>query len=126
LRQLPDSAAPYQGLISVFIGQRNWSKAWDISDRLRAARPDSRYGVYLVGLLAAESGDRLDAGEKSLREYLTYTPAPNEPVHAAAHWRLGMIREKASDKEGARSHYREALALDPKYKPALDALAKLK
>jgi tetratricopeptide (TPR) repeat protein len=124
--QFPDSTSPYLQLGSILIARKEWPRAWALSEQLIAKRPNYRYAKYWTGVIAAESGERLEEGEKVLREYLTQPPAPNEPSHAAAHWRLGRIREKASDPDAARTHYKEALALDPKFKPAQDALAKLK
>jgi hypothetical protein len=41
------------------------------------------------------------------------------------HYALGQIHERQHDTEAARTAYRAALQLDPAYRPALDALAKL-
>ena len=124
--QFPDSTAPYLQLGSILVARKEWPRLWTLSEQLLAKRPDYRYAKYWTGVIAAESGERLEQGEKGLQDYLAHPSAPNEPSHAAAHWRLGRIREKASDPDGARAHYKEALALDPKFKPAQDALAKLK
>ncbi len=45
---------------------------------------------------------------------------------APAEFNLGFIAEGAGDLELARKHYRAALAANPAFKPAIDALAKLR
>jgi tetratricopeptide (TPR) repeat protein len=126
VEQYPDSTAPYLQLGAILIARKDWTRAWALSDRLCAAHPDYRYAFYWTGVLASESGERLDLGERYLREYLAHPPGPNEPSHAAAHWRLGRILERSADRDGARGHYQEALKLDPKFKPAQESLATLR
>jgi len=52
-----------------------------------------------------------------------------EPVEAApafkAHYLLGAVLEKQGDKPGARAAYEAAIAVDPKFVQASDALKKL-
>jgi tetratricopeptide (TPR) repeat protein len=126
ISQFPDSIGPYVQALNILRNRRAWAQAWGTVDKLQATRPDYRVTNFIVGSIAAESGERMEAGEKALEEYLTYTPRPNEPRHAITHWRLGMIREKQSDKEGARHHYQASLAADPKFRNAQDALARVK
>jgi len=45
---------------------------------------------------------------------------------AAAQFNLGVIAARKGDRAGAERRYRLALAADPKFKPALDALARIK
>ena len=44
---------------------------------------------------------------------------------AAAHFNLGVIAARRGDRAEAERRYRLALEADPKFKPAIDALAKL-
>ena len=81
--------------------------------------------LFQIGKTGALSGQRLERAEEALAEYLKATPGREDPPLAAAHWRLGMVYEKKSDRERAKSEYQSALRLDPKYKPAQDALKKL-
>jgi Flp pilus assembly protein TadD len=78
-----------------------------------------------VQAASALSGRRLDRAEECLRRYLAHTPKADEPPLAAAHHRLGTIREKKGDKAGARAAYQAALKLSPGYEPAKEALRKL-
>ena len=52
--------------------------------------------------------------------------SPLAPDAAAAHWRLGMVKEKGGDKARARTEYQKALELRPDFEEAKKSLAKLK
>ncbi len=97
-----------------------------MADKLEHLRPDLPIVRYAIGRAAAESGEQLDRGEAALRKYLEYSPHPNEPSIAAAHWRLGMIAEHRGDIPAARQSYETAAKMDPNLKPAKDALARMK
>jgi tetratricopeptide (TPR) repeat protein len=122
----PDSAGPYFRLVQFYVVSQRWDSAFAVADRLLARQPDNRGARYTIGRLGAQSGQHLDRAEAALREYLGYTPKPNEPTLAGAHWRLGMVLERRGDPAGARKEYQAALALQPDLKAAKDALAKLK
>jgi tetratricopeptide (TPR) repeat protein len=126
IAQYPDSAAPYTALAVLLSTRRDWPGAWGVVDRLERARPGLPATGYATGRLAAESGQHLDRGERGLTAYLAHRPSPGEPSHAAAQWRLGMIRERRGDPAGARRAYEAALALDPKQEGAKAALARLR
>ena len=121
----PDSAAAYSQLALVYSARRQWDDAWRTVDRWNAVAPTSYAARYALGRTAAESGQRGEAGEKALRDYLTHTLAPGEPSIAAAHWRLGMILEKRGDREGARREYETSRKLDPALAGPKDGLARL-
>ena len=124
--QFPDSTTPYLTLLNIQIARKQFALAWAAVDRLQKARPELPVVRYAVGRAAAESGERLDQGEASLREYLQHTPKPNEPSLAAAHWRLGMIAEKRGNITAAREEYLTAATMDPKLRQAKEALSRLK
>ena len=126
IASFPDSLGPYVNLLSVLGAQKDWTATWALVDRLSRSRPNEMIVRYLEGRIAAESGLELDRGEGALREYLKHAPAPNEPSLAAAHWRLGMIQERRANRDAARAEYQAALSIDPTFKNAKDALAKLK
>ncbi|MGQ0586271.1 MAG: tetratricopeptide repeat protein [Gammaproteobacteria bacterium] len=82
--------------------------------------------LYQVGRTAAMSGKNLEAGEKALRAYLETGPrAENDPAIEAAHWRLGLVLEKATRRDEARAQYELALKENPDFKQAREALDKL-
>jgi tetratricopeptide (TPR) repeat protein len=108
--------------------KEDWTQAFAALDRALALEPDFPFALYQVGRTAALSGLQLDRGEKCLRTYIEM-PVGEElenPSLAAAHFRLGNIRDKKGDHAGARSEYETALSIDPKQKLAREALAKLK
>ncbi|MGI8618558.1 MAG: tetratricopeptide repeat protein [Gemmatimonadaceae bacterium] len=125
IAQFPDSVAPYTALIAALTERKDWTRAWNAVERLERARPDWRPARYTFGRVAALSGQRLDVGERYLREYLTREPEKGQPSHAGAHWRLGMILEHRGDRAGARREYQEAVRLDPTLTGARQALTKL-
>ena len=106
--------------------RKDFPLAWRTVEELQRAQPKNAVALFVVGRIAAESGERLDKGEQALRDYLAYQPAPNEPNHTNAHWRLGMILEKRGTRDQAKLEYQAALAADPKHKGALEGLARLK
>jgi tetratricopeptide (TPR) repeat protein len=122
----PDSIGPYSSLVTLLGAKHQWPDGWKAVDRINALRPDAPSARYLIGRMAAESGERLDQGDAALRGYLTQQPGAGQPSHAGAHWRLGMIAEKRGDPAGARREYEAALKLDPSLKGAKDGLARLK
>ena len=126
IAQFPDSTGAYYSLLNVAAARKDYPLAWRTVEQLQHAQPKNAVGLFILGRIAAESGERLDKGEQALRDYLAYQPAPNEPNHASAHWRLGMILEKRGSRDAAKSEYQATLAADPKHKGALDGMARLK
>jgi len=124
--EFPDSITSYFTLLNVQVVRKQWAAAWAIAGKLEKLRPELPTVRYAIGRAAAESGEQLDRGESALREYLRHTPLPNEPSLAAAHWRLGMIAERRGDIAAARQAYQTAAATDPNFKPAKEALSRLK
>ena len=124
--QFPDSLTPHITLINVQLTRKQWSQAWAAVDRMHQALPEMPIVRYVIGRVAAESGEQLDRGESALREYLAHAPKPNEPSLAATHWRLGMIAEKRGDTAAARQQYQAAATMDPKLRQAKEALSRLK
>jgi tetratricopeptide (TPR) repeat protein len=126
IAQFPDSAGPYYSLLNVAGARKDYPLAWRTVEQLQRAQPNNSVALFVLGRVAAESGEQLDKGEQALRDYLKYQPAPNEPNHTNAHWRLGMILEKRGSRDQAKLEYQAALSADPKHKGALDGLARLK
>jgi tetratricopeptide (TPR) repeat protein len=108
--------------------KKDWTQAFAALDRALAIDADFPFALYQLGRSAALSGYHLDRGEKCLRTYIAMPMREDleNPSIAAAHFRLGNIREKKGDMPGARTEYETALKIDPKQKLAREALAKLK
>lgn len=121
---------PTRGRIAfatLYAGEKKYEQAFAEFDEVLKTNPDDYTTLYQVGRLAAITGHYVDRGVASLRRCLAL-PAPttpNTPGHAAAHWRLGQLREKQSDPASARIAYEAAVKLDPTFNPAADSLRKL-
>jgi tetratricopeptide (TPR) repeat protein len=110
---------------NLYVREKKYDEAFAIFDEMLNANADDYGALYGIGRIAAESGQRLDAGLASLKKCLSLTPPPGMPPHAAAHWRMGNILEKKGDKAAARTAYEAALQADANFKPAAESLKKL-
>lgn len=93
--------------------RREFDRAFDTLDALLAREPTSMSALYQLGRNAALAGRRLDEGEVALRRYLRYDPKRNQPSHAWALYRLGMIHKRRGELASARYALQKALSLDP-------------
>ena len=100
-------------LASAFIIDQRWDQGFAVMDSLAIHHKSPHPPQYQIGRLSALSGQRLDAGERSLRSYLAGQLPPGAPTRATAFWRLGMILEKKGDTAKARQAYESGLALEP-------------
>ena len=119
---------PQRGLlaqITVKTAAKKYAEATTICEDFLKKTPDHYLSLYQIGRLASISGENVDRGITTLRRCLELSPPPNAGTHANAQFRLGTLFEKKGDKPAARAAYEAALKLDPSYKNARDALAKL-
>lgn len=98
------------------------AEALVLLDEALKATPDNYLYHYWYGKVSAITGLKLDRGEVSLKKYLTHTPVGDKPSLAAAHMRLGQIKEKQGNKAEANKHFEIALKLDSKMKSAQEGL----
>ncbi len=120
---------PHRGtfvFVDLYTRVQRYADAFGVVLELLQREPDYYLGHYTMGRLAAESGERLDAGEKHLLRSLELPPANGDPGHAFVFLRLGQIAERQENPTSARIAYETALKLDPNFQAAADALAKLK
>jgi tetratricopeptide (TPR) repeat protein len=91
----------------------------------KAAPADPRGKFYrAVGLIL--KNEKLDEGERLLRQYLDCAPKRNSyPRYATAHEWLGRLYASRGEKEAAAKEYQAALQLDAKDKSAREALKRL-
>jgi tetratricopeptide (TPR) repeat protein len=122
--QFPDSIRPVFNGAAALLELKRPDEAWRMVDRFASAHPQGMDVDYLVGRTAAESGQQLDRGAESLARYLRGTPGRGQATPAAAHSRLGMIREKRGARGPARASYETAARLDPKLKGAQEGLTR--
>lgn len=114
------------GLASFYVNRKQYDKAFAVYEDITKKNPQDMLTVYQLGRLSAVSGQRLEAGEVSLKKYLLYQPQANEPSHAAAHMRLGNIYEKKGNKQEAKKFYETSLKLDASLKEAKEGLERVK
>lgn len=112
-------------LINFYIAKTEYDKAFKLVENEIQKKPEDMLMLYQYAKLSALSGKNLDRGEQNLKKYLAYTPKENEPSHAGAYMRLGMIFEKRGNKAEAKKNYQAALQLDKKLKEAEDGLARV-
>ena len=124
----PDTVAYREGLVQFYTRAPGFAGgSFDkVCENFIIDHPDNYLALYTLGRIASETGLHLARGETALRRCLQLTPRIEEPDHAGAHYRLGMIAEKASRPADARRDYQAALALEPVFPEASAALARLK
>ena len=121
----PDSTVGWEALATLYQSQSRWDDAFRIIDDRLRANPNDNVMLYQLGRAASLSGQRLEAGEEALRRYLARDNA-RKAFDGTVHYRLGAIREKRGDAQGARSEYELAVTLDPRNAAAKRALEQLR
>lgn len=106
--------------------EKRYDEALAACEAFLADHPDNYLALYTLGRIASETGRELARGEAALRRCLELTPKIQEPDHAGAHYRLGLIAEKAGRPADARREYQATLALEPEFPEARAALSRLK
>ena len=124
IRQL-DPARGRQAYASLYLAEKKFDQALGLYEAVLKDNPADYGALYAIGRIAAVTGERIERGMASLRKCLELAPPPDQPGHAAAHWRLGNLFEKKGDKATARSEYQAALKVDPKFSQAIESLKKL-
>ncbi len=122
---------PVRGRIAaatLLAGEKRTAEAFAEFTAALQAKPDDHVALYQFGRLAALTGQELERGLAALRRYLELPEVmlPQAPGHASGHWRLGQLRERQGDREGARAALEAALRLEPGFKPAAEALRRLR
>lgn len=109
----------YSLLASVLASGARWGDLDAILDQAAKEVPDDltpcyRAGEVILERSAAGSPD-LSRAESCFRRYLSAEPEGNAPSLAEAHWRLGLVLEKAGHRPEAASELKEALQLRPDF-----------
>lgn len=119
-----------------------------------AREPSSPYGLYTLGVIYRKTGQFTEAAEAFTKVIAANENDPRAQSNLAdvairlgrldvaraacqkmidlgyrvapAHYNLGFIAERAGDLTLALSHYRASLAADPAFRPAQEALARLR
>lgn len=108
---------------SLYSAEKRFSEAFALYEEVLREKPDDDDALFAIGRLAARSGEQLDRGLAALRQLALH---PDRASDARLPTFIGNILEKQGDKPGAQAAYEAALAIDPKFTQALEALRKLK
>jgi tetratricopeptide (TPR) repeat protein len=125
VRSYPDSAGAFNRLVNLYQTSRQYTEAFRLIEARSERLPGDESALYQSGRVAALSGERLETGERALREYIARGKF-SVAAEANARYRLGMILEKRNDPEGAVREYKAAVQLDPKLEDAKAALKRLR
>jgi tetratricopeptide (TPR) repeat protein len=108
---------------SLYLAEKKYPQAFALYDEVLSGHPGDPDALYHFGRLAAQTGQHLDRGLAALREIVAQPDRKND---ARVHTYIGSILEKKGDKSGARAAYEAAVASDPKFTHAIEALRKLR
>lgn len=111
--------------VALYVGEKKFAAAFAQFDEILATRPDDYFALFHVGKLAATTGESVDRGLAALRRCLALPVPSGQPGHAAVQLHLGQLLEKKNDPAAARAAYTAALALNPNFASAAEALKKL-
>lgn len=125
VREQPNSGKAHYFLGRFLLEEKNFSGAWQELETAIKLEPSWMPSYLRIGQVAAHWGTHYARGEESLRKYLAYQPAENEPGHATAWYSLGLIQEKQGKKADARQSYLNAKKLAPAAKDITEALKRV-
>ena len=106
---------------SLYTSDKKYTEAFALFEDALRDNPADTDALYHMGRIAAISGEQLDRGLAALRECAKLEGGNT----ARTHTRIGNILEKQGDKPGAKAAYEAAIALDPRFTLAIEALRKL-
>lgn len=113
-------------LVALKINDKNYDEAFALCEDRLKTQPDDFIALQQLGRTASISGQNLDRGIAVLQKCLTLSPPLKYNITPTGiQFRLGTLFAKKGDVAAARAAFKIALKLDPKNKPASDALAKL-
>jgi tetratricopeptide (TPR) repeat protein len=112
-------------LIALYRHQKRHADAFAAASALVAEHPDHPMALFRFGEAAAVTGQETAKGMAALERCLTLLNPEAGPSPAHVHWRLGQLRQKQGDIEGARSAFRAALAIEPNQQEMAADLARL-
>ncbi len=123
----PTRIAPYRQLAVLYATAGRWDDLEKLLKQSRTAIPDNLSPDYHAAriILTTNAADRLNRAEQYLRAYLAQPAEGEEPSHAAAHWRLGLVLEKEGRKSDAIQELRDAVHEDSSLEEAKKDLKRL-
>jgi tetratricopeptide (TPR) repeat protein len=125
VREQPTSPKAHFYLGNFLVSQKDWTGSLHEYDYALKLDPNYMPAYFRIGHHAVQSESNYARGEESLRKYLGYTPAEDEPSLASAWYWLGMLQEKTGRKADAKQSYTNALKLAPTSKDIAEALKRV-
>jgi tetratricopeptide (TPR) repeat protein len=125
VREYPKSARAHIDLGVSYIVAKNYKAAADEFETAASVEPAYIPVQFRLGQASVITNSNYARGEESLRKYLAYTPKPDEPSHARAHYWLGQIFEKQGKKAEAKASFATSLKLNPNQKDVAEALKRV-
>lgn len=125
VKEQPNSPKSHYWLGVYYLGQKAFKEA--TAEFETSIKLDQNYmpGWFQIGHMAVLNENDYARGEQSLRKYLAYTPAGDDPSTARAHYWLGQIFEKQGKKAEAKQSYSASLKLNPTQKDVQEALKRV-
>jgi tetratricopeptide (TPR) repeat protein len=123
--QAPDSIRYYYALARFYETIPNIDKAVETYQSTVKKFPGNRQAYLQIGRITANSGKRMEEGEKSLNEFIRLTTDKNDRSLANAYYYLGLIEKKKGNNANAKKHIELALKLYPEHKPSKKLLKEL-
>lgn len=110
-----------------FVRRKQPSDALAVFRKTIATFPHDPVAYYAIGRFASEGKAPAAEGIRDLTTYLGLAIdwQNGDPTYNFAHFRLGQIEARAGNTAKAKAEYQAALQVDPGFKPAQQALAKL-
>ncbi|HEY0263390.1 MAG TPA: hypothetical protein VGC07_02600 [Granulicella sp.] len=110
----PSRIAPYRTLAALYATTGRWSDLDALLKQSQAAVPDNLSPTYQAArvILTANAAAHFSRAEQYLRSYLAQPAEGEEPSHAQAHWRLGLVLEKLGRRSDAIRELEAALHED--------------
>ena len=123
----PTRITAYRQLAVLYATTGRWDELDKTLKQSRAAVPDNLSPDYHAAriILTSNATAQLTHAEQYLRAYLAQPPEGQEPSHAAAHWRLGLILEKQGRKSDAIQELQNAVRQDSSLEQAKKDLQRL-
>jgi tetratricopeptide (TPR) repeat protein len=121
-----DRVGAYSILAAVYAAQERWADLDAVLAEAEKKIPDNLTPYLRVAGTLTTTGKDLPRAERYARKYLSQEPEPTASSAAVAHWRLGLVLEKAGRKADAISEVETAARLDPKFEQAQKDLKRLR
>jgi tetratricopeptide (TPR) repeat protein len=121
----PDNTRARLTLSSLLLNGKRWGEARTLWLGALERNAEDAMAVYMIGRIAAVSGEDLDNGLIFLDRYLAFKVKPEEIGEAPAHWRRGLILERLGRKDEAIAEIRKAVTMDVSLRDAQKDLERL-